>query len=169
VLAYDQGNGAVTVVDVDRRKTISLPVPGRVRSLLFSADGRSLVVATDTELVSLDPASGELHRLLVPPPVAIATSPGATADVIALLPGGAVHRIAIDGSGDRTVATVPGATAVAWSPDGRTILVPDPAHDRWHLLDAATGKGRTLDRIAERLDPDGLGSASFPAVAGWCC
>jgi sugar lactone lactonase YvrE len=62
---------------------------------------------------------------------------------------------------------VPGGTSVAWSPDGRTILVPDAAHDRWHLVDAATGRDRTLDGIAERLDPDGLGSAGFPAIAGW--
>ena len=111
------------------------------------------MVATDRELVSLDPRSGELHRLLAAPPAAIATSPGAPADVLAVLPGGAVHRIAIDGSGDRTVATVPGATTVAWSPDGRTILVPDAAHDRWHLIDAATGSDRLLDAVAERLDP----------------
>ena len=64
---------------------------------------------------------------------------------------------------------MPGATTVAWSPDGRTILAPDPVHDRWHLLGAVTGSDRTLDRIAERLDPDGLGAASFPAIAGWCC
>jgi hypothetical protein len=67
------------------------------------------------------------------------------------------------------VATVPGASQVAWSPDGRTVLVPDPTRDRWHLVDAVTGADRTLERIGERLDPDGLGSASFPAIGGWCC
>jgi sugar lactone lactonase YvrE len=75
----------------------------------------------------------------------------------------------MDGSGGRSVTTVPGATTVAWSPDGRTLLVPDAANDRWHLVDAATGADRTLDHIGERLDPDGLGRASFPAIAGWCC
>ena len=98
VLAYDQGDGAVTVVDVDGGEPLSLPVPGQVRSLLFSADGRTLLVATDRELVSLDPASGELHRLVAAPPAAIATSPAAPGDVVAVLARGAVHRIATDGS-----------------------------------------------------------------------
>ena len=169
VLAYDTGDGTIAVVDVDGGQATSLPVAGRVRSLLYSADGRTLLVATATGLVALDPVTGAVRRLLGGVPAAIATSPGAPADVVALLPGGEVRRSAIDGSGDRLIATIAGAKTVAWSPDGRTLLVPDAARDRWHLVDASTGAVRTLDRIGERLDPDGLGSASFPAIAGWCC
>lgn len=169
VLAYDGGDGTVKVADVDRGTARSLPVPGRIRSLLYSTDGRQLLVATDTGLFVLDPATGAPPRLLAPAPIAIATSAGAPADVVAVLAGGQVRRVAIDGSGGRPVTAIPGATAVAWSPDGRTVLMPDAAHDRWHLVDAATGADRTLERIGERLDPDGLGRASFPAIAGWCC
>jgi hypothetical protein len=169
VLAYDGGDGTVTAVDVDTRRIVRVPVSGRIRALHYSADGLRLLVATDGALLAADPATGSVRRLLTIAPAAIATSAGAAADVVAVLAGGEVQRVAIDGSARRTVATVPGATTVAWSPDGRTILVPDPVHDRWHLLDAVTGTDRALDRIAERLDPDGLGAASFPAVAGWCC
>jgi hypothetical protein len=169
VLAYDAGDGTIAVADVDGGEAVSWPVAGRIRSLLYSADGRTILVAADAGLLALDPATGALRTLVATPPAAIATSPGAPADVIAVLPGGEVRRSAIDGSGGGLIATIAGATEVAWSPDGRTVLVPDAAHDRWHLVDASTGADRTLDRIGERLDPDGLGRASFPAIAGWCC
>jgi hypothetical protein len=169
VLAYDTGDGTVAVADVDGGKAVSWPVAGGIRSLLYSAGGGTILVATDAGLLALDPATGALRPLAATAPAAIATSPGAPADVVSLLPGGEVRRSAIDGSGDRLIATIAGARTLAWSPDGRTLLVPDAAHDRWHLVDASTGAVRTLDRIGERLDPDGLGQASFPAIAGWCC
>lgn len=169
VLAYDAGDGSVAIADVDGGETTTMPVTGTIRSLLYSAAGRTLLVATDAGLLALDPVTGEQRRLLAVAPAAIATSPGAAADVAVVLPGGVVQRVSIDGSGERSVTTVAGATTVAWSPDGRTLLVPDPSTDRWHLVDAATGRDRTLDHIGERLDPDGLGTASFPTLAGWCC
>jgi dipeptidyl aminopeptidase/acylaminoacyl peptidase len=169
VLAYDAGDGTIAVIDVDGGEATPLPVTGTIRSLLYSPDGGSLLVATDAGLIALDPATGARRGLLRVAPAAIATSPGAAAEVAALGPRGEVLLVAMDGSGGRSVTTVPGATTVAWSPDGRTLLVPDAANDRWHLVDAATGADRTLDHIGERLDPDGLGRASFPAIAGWCC
>jgi hypothetical protein len=169
VLAYDAGDGTIAVVDVDGGEATSLPVTGAIRSLLYSADGGTLLVATDEELLALDPATGARRGLLRVAPTAIATSPGAVGEVAAVVPGGQVLLVAIDGSSGRSVTTVPGATTVAWSPDGHTLLVPDAAADRWHLVDATTGADRTLDHIGERLDPDGLGSASFPDIAGWCC
>ena len=169
VLAYDAGDGTIAITDVDGGAATPIPVTGSIRSLLYSADGRTLLVATDTALLALDPATGAHRQLLAVAPAAIATSPDVAAEVAAVLPGGEVRRVAIDGSGVRTVITVPGATTVAWSPDGRTLLVPDAAGDRWHLVDAATGADRTLDHIGGRLDPDGLGSARFPGIAGWCC
>ncbi len=169
VLAYDAGDGNVATTDVDGVDATVLPVTGAIRSLLYSADGRTLLIATDAGLLALDPATAKQRHLLAVAPAAIATSPGAAADLAVVLPGGEVRLMAIDGSGERSVTTVAGAATVAWSPDGRTLLVPDPSTDRWHLVDAATGRDRTLEHIGERLDPDGLGSASFPAVAGWCC
>ena len=169
VLAYDAGDGTIAIADVDGGEATSLPVDGAIRSLLYSADGGTLLVTTDAGLIALDPATGARRGLLRVAPTAIATSPGAAAEVAAVVPGGQVLLVAIDGSRGRSVTTVPGATTVAWSPDGRTLLVPDEAGDRWHLVDAATGADRTLDHIGERLDPDGLGSSSFPAIAGWCC
>ena len=99
----------------------------------------------------------------------VATSPAAPHELVALRPDGAVHRVRADGTGDRVVATVPGATALAWAPDARTILVAEAGRDRWHLIDAASGRDRVLGHIAGRLDPDGLGAAAFPAAVGWCC
>ncbi len=171
VLAYDAGDGTVAATDVDdlRGTTMALPVTGRVRSLLYAADGSVVLVLTDAGLYALDLDRGASRRVLATAPSAIATSPAAPAQVVAIRTDGRIELVSIDGSGTRVVATVPGATTATWSPDGRTILVPDIGHDRWHLIDAETGADRTLDGIAERLDPDGLGKAGFPAIAGWCC
>ncbi len=100
---------------------------------------------------------------------ALAVSAAAPHAAMALGPDGTVRQVSTDGRAARVIATVPGATAIAWSPDARTVLVAEAGADRWHLIDVASGRDRVLQHVAGRLDPDGLGRAAFPAVAGWCC
>jgi hypothetical protein len=167
VLAFADGAGHLVMRDVDRVGARVVPAPAGLTALAYAPDG-TLLAAGAGGVVTV-PRS-EPRRTVVPAPVeAVATSPAAPHELVALRPDGTVHRVRVDGTGDRLVATVPGATALAWSPDARTILVAAGGRDRWHLIDAAGGRDRVLEHVAGRLDPDGLGTAAFPALAGWCC
>ena len=170
VLAYDPGDGAVAVVDVDGgRADVARPCRGRSGRCSSARTGAPWWSRTDASWSRSTPRSGELRPLLGRTAGRNRDEPRCAGRRVAVLvPGGAVHRIAIDGSGDRAVTTVPGATTVAWSPDatddpgarrGARPLAP-PRRRHRPRPDRST-------RIAERLDPDGLGSASFPAIAGW--
>jgi len=167
VLAFADGAGRIGIVDVDRGSPRYRPAPPGLTALAYAPDGTLL--ATGARGVVTVPRSGPGRTVLAGPVRVVATSPAAPHELVALRPGGAVHRVRADGTGDRVVATVPGATALAWAPDARTILVAEAGRDRWHLLDAASGRDRVLEHIAGRLDPDGLGAAAFPAAVGWCC
>ena len=167
VLAFADGAGRIGIVDVDRGSPRYRPAPPGLTALAYAPDGTLL--ATGARGVVTVPRSGPGRTVLAAPVRVVATSPAAPHELVALRPDGAVHRVRADGTGDRVVATVPGATALAWAPDARTILVAEAGRDRWHLIDAASGRDRVLEHIAGRLDPDGLGAAAFPAAVGWCC
>jgi len=167
VLAFADGAGRIGIVDVDRGSPRYRPAPPGLTALAYAPDGTLL--ATGARGVVTVPRSGPGRTVLAAPVRVVATSPASPHELVALRPDGAVHRVRAEGTGDRVVATVPGATALAWAPDARTILVAEAGRDRWHLIDAASGRDRVLEHIAGRLDPDGLGAAAFPAAVGWCC
>jgi hypothetical protein len=64
----------------------------------------------------------------------------------------------------RTLLTVPGSLGqVAWSPDGRRLLVAWPGADQWLFLPIGRGRGRAVANVSH------VFSSSFPRVEGWCC
>ena len=169
MLAYDAGDGTIAITDVDGGAATPIRVTGSIPLAALQRRRPTLPVATDTALLALDPATGAQRQLLAVAPAAIATSPDVAAEVAAVLPGGEVRRVAIDGAGERTVITVPGAPrTVAWSPDGRTLLVPDAAGDRWHLVMCATGADRRSTTSAGGSIQMGS-ERPLPGIAGWCC
>jgi hypothetical protein len=73
------------------------------------------------------------------------------------------------GSGPRRLLTVPGSLGeVAWSPDGRRLLVAWPGADQWLFLPAGRGEPRAIADISSVFAP-GHRAASFPRIEGWCC
>jgi hypothetical protein len=62
-----------------------------------------------------------------------------------------------------------GLGALAWSPNGRWLLIAWPAADEWVFVPAG-GHRRALavSRIAERFAAAG-GSGAYPRLDGWCC
>jgi hypothetical protein len=69
----------------------------------------------------------------------------------------------------RRLLSVPGSLGeVAWSPDGRRLLVGWPGADEWLFLPVAHGEGRAVADISTAFAP-GHRAASFPRVEGWCC
>ena len=53
---------------------------------------------------------------------------------------------------------------LAWSPDGRWLLIAWPDADQWVVVRADGGSIRAVSRIAEQFR-----SSSFPRLDGWCC
>jgi hypothetical protein len=69
----------------------------------------------------------------------------------------------------RSLLTVPGSLGeVAWSPDGRRLLVAWPGANQWLFLPVGRGKPRAVANISTAFSP-GERAASFPKIEGWCC
>ena len=162
------------VIDVESGRTLwrSRLLGPRPTSLSWSADGSRLLVSSPAG-VRVYAARGALPFEL---------GPGASAvRAAALAPNGRsvayaqetdtgsqlwiVPRIRPDGSAARRLFAGAGAfDSLAWSPDGRWLLVSWPAADQW-LFIRANGRGvRAVSNISEQFR-----SGSFPRVVGWCC
>jgi hypothetical protein len=69
----------------------------------------------------------------------------------------------------RRLLSVPGSLGeVAWSPDGRRLLVAGPAANQWLFLPVGRGEGRAVADVSRAFAP-GARVASFPRIEGWCC
>jgi hypothetical protein len=84
---------------------------------------------------------------------------GTRSEVVVFRPGG----------GSQSLLTVPGSLGqVAWSPDGRRLLVAWPSANQWLFLPIGNGRGRAVANVSMAFSP-GHRAASFPRLEGWCC
>jgi hypothetical protein len=90
---------------------------------------------------------------------------------LALLSGGevTVTDTGRPGGTPRQLFAGAGLRQLAWSPDGRWLLVGWPAADQWVFIHTV-GQPRIIavSRIAEQFGGLGLRDA-FPSLEGWCC
>jgi hypothetical protein len=138
VLAYARRGGGVLVLNTDSRAVVArYRVPGAVRALAWSADGKRLAVATRGHVLVL---SGRTRVALPLGDVrALAFSGGGR---LAVLRGGKVQTLGAEGV--QTVLTVRGALAgLASSPDGRWLVTSLPGADQWVFLG-----GRRLQAVS---------------------
>jgi hypothetical protein len=172
-LAYATSRGAVAVRDADTgRLLFSRRVGSAPRLLSWSVDGSRLLVLTARGAVVYD-GSG---RVLARP----RTGDGQPPRDAALAPAG--DRVALLGSRSLTLTALPplkrstrllfsgnGLRQVAFSPDGRWLLVSWPAADQWIFV-RAIGAPRieASSRIAEQFSA-GRHHGGFPRLEGWCC
>jgi hypothetical protein len=177
VLAYVDRRERVRVVAVDSGRELwrTGPVPG-VRELEWSPDGRRLLIATAATLRLRDrdgrPAGRrELPRGLMVDDVAWAPRGGRVAVVrhgaersevvLADLTGKRRQRMLFTGSGR--------FGAVAWSPNGRRLLVPWPDADQWLFLDSRGGARIMAVGDITRQFAGGPRRGAFPGTVAWCC
>ncbi|MBV9804997.1 MAG: hypothetical protein JO130_17485 [Solirubrobacterales bacterium] len=173
-LAYVTAGNRVVVRDADTRQLMwTAPVSARPRELLWSGDGRSLVVVTAHAVLTYVWASGVSRS--------IRHLPGGGTGEAALSPDG--RQVAVVLGGDE-VAVVPTGAArggvrqllagsglrdVSFSPNGRWLLVGWPAADQWVFVRVAgTARVDAVARIAQQFSPGQAGRA-FPRLEGWCC
>jgi hypothetical protein len=163
VLAYARTGGTIEALDVSTgRRLWTARVSEPPLALAWSRDGRRLVALASRSVTVM----GRAGRVLRAVPLA-----GAARD-LALHPSGR-HAAVVVRSGVLDVPLTGGrprqlfqgdVAGIAWSQDGRRLLLGSRGADQWLLL----GPGdhiRALDGVSRELGTAG----GFPRVAGWCC
>jgi hypothetical protein len=166
-LTYVNTGGRVSAYDVDSGSGPWKAGPGwsrpfrGPRELEWSSDGKRLLLRTRTKLVVFGPRSSSPLSVRTERVTDVAFRPGGDQLAVVRFRQGASElvvrsRVLFRGAGE--------LRDLAWSPDGRWILVTWPAADQWVFV-RADGRGiRAVSNISEQFR-----SSSFPRVEGWCC
>jgi hypothetical protein len=187
-LAYVSGAGALRLVNSESLVDLAAaPALDDIAEIEWGADGKSILEASRRALRLREVQP----RKLPPRPSIEVTHPlpvpaGATVVDAALAPEretvaavftnwrdhGTRSSVVVYGSGEakpRRLLTVPGSLGeIAWSPDGRKLLVTWPAVNQWLFLPLGRGRESAVANISHAFAPGGR-AASFPRVDGWCC
>jgi hypothetical protein len=166
-LAYVTRAGIVVVRDADTGAVSWSARVAGARAVSWSPDGSRLLVVARTRALVFGGDGGVLFRSRAGSLAGGALSPDGRS--LALIRGGDVVLSALFPAAparSRLVLSGSGLRALAWSPDGRWLLVSWPAADQWVLV-RVTGRPRIEadSRIAEQFSSRG----AFPALDGWCC
>ena len=172
-LAYITSDNQLVVRDGDTQQLIWMRrLPARPSELLWSDDGRRLVVVTSHEVLTYsgDGTRGTTLHLPTATTGDAALSPDGK--LVALVLGGrqlVVARAGARNSSVRQLLVVAGLRDVNFSPNGRWLLVGLPAADQWVFV-RALGAPRVaaVARIAQQFSSPGAARA-FPRLEGWCC
>jgi hypothetical protein len=168
VLAYADVRGRISLLDTTHCSLNwrTRPLPG-LRSLAWSADGLRLLAVTRAGLVVFGAGSA---RPLAERPLRGVVDAGFDPRS---------HRLAVARGRDvllldadrlaapprRLFAGAGGFTGLAWSPDGRWLLVAWASADQWLFLRSdGSAHVRAVGSIAEQ-----FGGGPFPKLGGWCC
>jgi dipeptidyl aminopeptidase/acylaminoacyl peptidase len=174
-LAYADRRGRVVVVDSDARVRAWRSAPGgRVLQLAWTPDGSRLLALSPGSLRVLN-ARGRLLRRLAAPAGKRNARLAVAADRVALIRTAAItgrsEAVLLRAArrGERRLFSLPGTLAdVAFSPDGRWLLLGWRAADQWLFLHIADHRVVAAGAIAAQFGPGALRPA-FPRLAGWCC
>ena len=126
-----------------------------------------------------DPAEGtEGERIGAPAGTRIsdlAASPEGNGFAMIARSGGSTPRSALvlignDGQARKLFVDPGRFTGLAFSPDGRWLLLAWQTADQWIFLQPE-GHQRivAVSNISRQFSPGGAGPAGFPRIAGWCC
>ena len=149
------------------------PAPARVARLEWSGDGEYLLVQAERSL-RVHGADGAVRFDLLgrdaAPIAAAAFAPDGGSLAFVQTAGGRSHlwvipRLAPDASAPRRVFSGAGRfTDLAWSPDGRWLLLGWRDADQWVFVRSERVRAlRAVAAISAQFD------GSFPEVGGWCC
>jgi WD40 repeat protein len=171
-LAWVGASGRVEVRDVDTGALVwrSSASVGAVTALAWSADGHRLLARGARRVVVLDVTGKRSWRVRLPHGTRVGAAAWAprgnriavtlrdgTATSVYVTPAPLVPR--------RPVFTTTGTLrSLAWSPDGRRLLVRWADADQWLLLSpsAANAPITAIGSISRRF-------GAPPTVQGWCC
>jgi hypothetical protein len=193
LLAYLGARGDLLIADADSGRTVgSAEASAGTRELAWAPSGSRLLEMTERALLLRDVRIGKLAgELAVGLPRHLPLPAGAVVRNAAFSPDGQAIAalLGLPASGARSARSelvlidpddgsirplfpAPGRLSdLAWSPDGRRLLIPWAAADQW-LFVPASGRGRVraVSGISGEFSPGTMpGTASFPRIDGWCC
>jgi Tol biopolymer transport system component len=189
LLAYVDARRRLVLAEADTGKRIAATAasPG-VTSLSWSHDGRELLEIARGGLWLREVRPGKLafdladtaHRVELPAGAVVrAASFAPQRRTIAVLlerrsaagPRSEVLLLSPAGGSPRRLFAVSGRlTELAWSPDGRRLLLAWPAADQWLFVPVRRGpRLRAIGDISGVFSPGHVDRAAFPRVEGWCC
>jgi hypothetical protein len=166
VLTYATRSGALVTIDVLTGRAVArspaAPSLEPPRSIAWLRGGHRLVALGPHSVTVLD-AAGRVERTIPVPGVARAMAVHPSGKRVAVVVGRRVLGLRLAGGSPRQLfqGNVDG---IAWSQDGRRLLLGWRDADQWLLL-GPRGRIRALHGVSRELGPPG----GFPRVAGWCC
>jgi hypothetical protein len=164
VLAFATADGRVSVLDADRCSLAWRSAPfTHPRALRWSDDGRRLLLVTRNELVAFGARARPLAVRRLSGVTDAAFRPGS--HELGLVRGGEVLALSADrlGTTPRRLFRVTGRIGqIAWSPNGRWLLVTWPDADQFLFV-----HGRRIHAVSGITRQ--FGGGSFPTLGGWCC
>jgi WD40-like Beta Propeller Repeat len=171
-LAYVAAPGRLVVRDGDTGRTLWSARPRTMtRELEWSADGQRLL-AVSTRAVSAYSASGRrlVSRAMPGGAQVLDAALSPSGSKLALVSGGGVTVENVQGGhpSARRVLAGSGLGQVAWSPNGRWLVITWPAANQWVFV-RVLGAPRifAVSRIAQQFSAGGR--SRFPELEGWCC
>jgi WD40 repeat protein len=184
-VAFVDRTGRIHVVDLRSTgratQAWTARTAARPHELLWSSDRRRLI-AVETRRVQVYGADGRLERTLnlAADARAGAAALGPAGDTLAVATAstarsgasrGEIELLHLDGgSGPRRVFSGPGRfSGLAFSPNGRWLLVGWRDADQWLFIPRGGGRVKAVGHISRQFAPGASGPAAFPRLDGWCC
>jgi hypothetical protein len=174
VLTYATAAGGLRTVDADDGRLLWRGRDGAPLQLAWTRDGRRLAAVTRDALLVYSRDGTLLTRRDLPAgtrALAVAPHPGGKRAAFSFSRRGvsSVVSLRLDAVTGRPRPMFTGSGTfreLAWSPNGRRLLVGWPEANQWLLI--GRGRPRAFAGVSRQLDP-GASGAGFPRLAGWCC
>lgn len=190
LLAYVDATRRLRIVAADTARTLAAAAasPG-VTALGWSANGRTLLELSPRgiwlrslriEKLAGGIQLGNAHRVPLPAGAIVRTAAFAPRrhTIAALVerrgragaPRSEALLIDVDGGPPRRLFAVSGRLSqLAWSPDGRRLLLAWPAADQWLFQPVGRGRLQAVGNVSSVFSPGLRERATFPRIEGWCC
>lgn len=168
ILAYATAGGSIETVDVTTGRTLWRAPRGAPIALAWSRDARH-VVALSSRAVTVLSATGRVLRTIALPAAGreLALHPSGRRAAVSVKGAGGtrVLNVQLDGAGRPQQLFQGDVAGLAWSRDGRRLLLGWRDADQWLLL----GTGGRVRRALHGVSAEVGAAGGFPRVAGWCC